>query len=168
MYTHRLSVARANAPATSSTKIISSSSSCWRVLGSSLLSPAPDDSFRSHPLAHSRSFRESTGYSGKTTLLSVVVHRRVPLLGRTVTREYCNPRDIPKLQCRILHRYRYYLSGGRQSDITVHQNSPHRQRPREIIPIIGQSIFRREIDVTRLSVHLRRDRIEITVDDRPR
>ena len=61
-----------------------------------------------------------------------------------------------------------HLSGGRQSDITVHQLSTIVQRPpREMIPIIGQSIFRREINdvklVTRLFVHLRRDRIEITV-----
>lgn len=111
-------------------------------------SAAPDDSFRSHPLAHSRSFRESTGCSGKTALSSVIIHRRVPLLGRTVTRGYCSPRDIEtatragnRMGTYILrHRYRYCASDGRQSDITAHQNSPHRQRSREMI-LINRPVY---------------------------
>lgn len=90
MYTHRLSVARANAPATSSTKIISSSSSCRRVLGRS---------GRQFPLASTcalsaifpridRSLRKKK----KTASSSVIVHRRVPLSGRAVTRGRYNPR----------------------------------------------------------------------------
>lgn len=89
MYTHRLSVARANAPATSSTKIISSSSSCRRVLGCS---------GRQFPLASTCALSaifpriDWSLRKKKTASSSVIVHRRVPLSGRTVTRGYYNPR----------------------------------------------------------------------------
>ncbi|TGZ51271.1 hypothetical protein DBV15_07782 [Temnothorax longispinosus] len=66
-------------------------------------------------------------------------------------RIYCNPRDTetampgaPQTAGRILHRYRYCASGGRQSDITAHQNSPHRRGSREIILICSPSGYGRD------------------------
>lgn len=87
-------------------------------------SAAPGDRFRSHPLAHSRSLRESMiGIVPKMMLLlSAIVHRRRATNCHARISKYSRkPKssDIQESRTRKTHQS-YCASDGCQSDITAH------------------------------------------------
>lgn len=110
---------------------------------------------RTRDLSANRSLRKKNG---------VVVRYRSPsrpAIGVGLSREDIVIPGIPKPRRGFhrprdgtLHLYRYCALDGRQSDVTAHQNSPHRQCSCKMIFLIkinqiDKSVLRREIDATR-------------------